>query len=150
MGSLATILKKLTLPDNQKKLSVMKFVGILATAYTVQASLKSLNRGQKEFIRVMGGNNRNLLQESVKPLDQYGCWCFFDDQIPALGNGKGLPRDFIDTECRDLHRAYECAYMEIQGCEPWKVSPMNHGSQAFNQPGVNGDIRKACEYSNQF
>lgn len=129
----------------------MKFVGIIAmSAYTVQASLKSLNKGQKQFVQVMGGNNRNLMLESVNTLAEYGCWCFFDDQIPLIGNGKGLPRDFIDTECRDMHRAYECAYLEIQGCEPWKVSPMTHGSQSFNQPGVDGDIKKACEVANQF
>jgi len=130
---------------------MMKFVGIIAataTTYnTVHASLASLNKGQKEFIQAMGGNNRNLMLDSVKTLNQYGCWCFFDDEI--VGNGKGTPRDFIDEECRDLHKAYTCAAAEIQGCEPWTVE-MSHGTQSFNSPGVNGDIKRACEYANRF
>ena len=129
----------------------MKFVGIVATALyfeSVDASLASLNKGQKQFQRVMGGNNRNLMLESVATLNKYGCWCFFEGD--GVGNGKGSPKDFIDTECRDLHRAYTCAAAEIPGCEPWSQSDVTHGAQSFNAPGVNGDILKACEHANRF
>jgi len=129
----------------------MKFVGIVSTVIyfnQVHASMESIERGHKEFLKKMGGNNRNLMKESLKTLNQYGCWCFFDDNI--IGNGKGLPRDFIDEECRSLHRAYTCAAAEIQGCIPWKAGDMNHGSQSFGEPGVGTDILRACEYGHRF
>ena len=128
----------------------MKFVGIVAALFyfkSVHASLASLNKAQKLLVQQMGGNNRNLMDETVSSLNKYGCWCYFDADM--IGNGRGLPKDFIDEECRDLHRAYTCAMAEIEGCEPYTVE-YSPGNQAINRPGVDGDILKACEYTNRF
>merc|ERR1712217_961397 len=80
--------------------SKMKFVGVLASASLVfngiNASLASMEKGFKQ-LQEMTGNNRNLMVSSISSLNKYGCWCYFDD---AVGKGKGLPKDFIDEECR--------------------------------------------------
>jgi len=126
----------------------MKFIGIVATAFylkSVDASVQSLQKVQNEFIKAMGGNNRNLMLETVSTLNKYGCWCFFDQDL--VGVGKGLPRDFIDEECKALHRGYTCAMAEIPNCVPYTVF-YNAATQALNQPGVNGDIKRACELAN--
>merc|ERR1712048_869558 len=106
----------------------MKFAGIFASAALVfdgiNASLESMEKGFQELNEKISGGNRNMLSVSLKNLDNYGCWCYFDE---AVGNGKGLPRDFIDEECRALHRSYECAIAEIPNCIPYSVQTTTVG-----------------------
>jgi hypothetical protein len=125
----------------------MRFVGALASATLIldgiNASLASMEKGFQELNQALAGeNNRNLLASSLSDLANYGCWCYFDDKV---GNGKGLPRDFIDEECRQLHRSYECAIAEIAGCIPYTVrnAAANTLVAAFN-----GDILQACTVLN--
>lgn len=120
----------------------MKFVGVLASATIIfdgiNASLKSMEKGFKELQEMTGGDRNLLGDASISGLNKYGCWCYFDD---AVGNGKGLPRDFIDEECRALHRSYECAIAEINGCIPYSVQSATANTllAAFQ-----GDILAAC------
>ena len=57
-------------------------------------------------------------------LQEYGCWCFFDD---LHGYGKGKPQDGYDTACMHYHRGVECAKMELENeagdaqCDPANV-----------------------------
>lgn len=57
-------------------------------------------------------------------LQEYGCWCFFDD---LHGLGKGKPQDEYDTACMRYHHGVECAKMELQNeagdgeCDPATV-----------------------------
>lgn len=123
----------------------MKFVGVLASASLIfngiNASLASMEKGFKE-LQKMTGNNRNLMVSSIKSLNKYGCWCYFDD---AVGNGKGLPKDFIDEECRALQRSYECAIAEIPGCVPYQVQS---AVATTLLAAFNGDILQACTVLN--
>lgn len=101
----------------------MRFVGVIASAALIfdgiNASFASITKGLTELQKLIGEDDRSIMDISFKNLNNYGCWCYFDDDV---GNGKGLPRDEIDEFCRDLHRSYECAVAEISGCIPWAVT----------------------------
>ena len=81
----------------------------------VDASFKLMKDSYAQLVKQIGGD-RNLLNTALANVNNYGCWCYFDDQV---GNGKGEPMDLIDAECRNLHRGYECAVADINGCVPW-------------------------------
>ena len=72
------------------------------------------------------GMNRALRQEDMGLVNNYGCWCYFEENH---GNGKGSPTDEIDQFCKYLHDGYQCIIMEMesiynQTCVPW-VIPYN-------------------------
>jgi hypothetical protein len=97
----------------------------------------------KESYGKLAKGNRNLLTTEIANVNQYGCWCYFDD---AVGNGKGEPMDLVDAECRNLHRGYECAVADIANCEPWTVTyfPVS-GTNFINSEG---SIAAACTHTN--
>ena len=48
----------------------------------------------------------------------YGCWCYFGD---SHGQGKGIPKDTIDENCKVLHDGYECILLDtVNTCVPWE------------------------------
>jgi len=106
----------------------MRFVGVIA----------SISKGFSELQKKIGEDDRSIMSIEFKNLNNYGCWCYFDDDV---GNGKGLPKDPIDEFCRDLHRSYECAVAEIPGCIPWQVQTATAEAlvEAF------GGILPACQ-----
>lgn len=63
------------------------------------------------------------MQASIENLNEYGCWCFFDNDH---GRGKGQAVDAIDETCKTLHDGYECAMRDAEEegetCIPWEVS----------------------------
>lgn len=52
-------------------------------------------------------------------LQEYGCWCFFDNQH---GQGRGQPVDVFDNHCMRYHHAVSCAKLEIDSCDPYSTS----------------------------
>jgi len=93
------------------------------------------------------------LANSIASLNEYGCWCYFDDDH---GRGKGSPIDVVDEQCKVLHDGYECAMRDAEDegttCVPWEVHYESGlgGSQllvneqcAKDNPGNNCAIR-AC------
>lgn len=65
---------------------------------------------------------RALTQAQMGLLNDYGCWCYFED---THGSGKGKPTDPLDMLCKRLHDGYECIIqdMETAGtpCIPWQI-----------------------------
>lgn len=65
---------------------------------------------------------------SVEQLDEFGCWCYFYDNV---GRGKGSPLDEVDAFCKSLADGYECAIRDSEDanedCVPWDVA-YNQGS----------------------
>lgn len=65
-----------------------------------------------------------ILGDALDSIDNYGCWCYFDENH---GKGRGSPIDGVDAICKNLHMGYDCAmmdYAESQGvddCVPWEV-----------------------------
>jgi len=45
----------------------------------------------------------------LEELQEYGCWCYFNE---LHGRGKSHPIDFIDTICRELAEGYDCAILD--------------------------------------
>merc|ERR1712032_960656 len=89
-------------------------------------------------LRAFTGNIAN----AVNSLDEYGCWCYFYDNV---GRGKGTPVDEIDGFCKTLGDGYQCAIIDSEAagesCVPWEVS-YNPGTGA----GVN--LRDSCNSLN--
>jgi len=61
-------------------------------------------------------------QQTIDQLNEYGCWCYFDEDH---GRGKGNPVDAIDEMCKVLADGYECAMRDAEDegttCIPWEV-----------------------------
>ena len=108
----------------------MKFSSFtLCLISTVSANLDSLSRLLDEQLNLIKnlttsnnrhGNSRGT-SLAMASLQEYGCWCFFDD---LHGLGKGKPQDGYDTACMHYHRGVECAKMELENeagdaeCDP--------------------------------
>ena len=45
----------------------------------------------------MAAAERTITQDDMDLINEYGCWCYFQD---AHGSGKGKPVDEIDTLCK--------------------------------------------------
>merc|ERR1712096_253617 len=89
-------------------------------------------------LRAFSGNVAN----AVALLDEYGCWCYFYDNV---GRGKGTPVDEIDGFCKLLADGYQCTIIdtEAQGitCVPWEVT-------YIPGTGAGGALRDTCNDRN--
>jgi len=124
---------------------VIATAAIAASLITVDASLKSMQRGYEALIKqTQKSGDRSIIRTSIANVNQYGCWCYFDDLV---GNGKGEPVDLIDAECRNLHRGYECIVADVgESCEPWSVNYFGIEATTFEEDY--GSINAACIYAN--
>ena len=62
---------------------------------------------------------RALSPSTIAQLQNYGCWCYFEDEH---GHGRGQAVDEVDKCCHDLANGYDCAIMDSNGaCIPWEV-----------------------------
>merc|ERR1711981_52483 len=95
----------------------------------MQADLTGLisNSSMRQFTGAMA--------DAVNQLDEYGCWCYFYDNV---GRGKGQPIDEVDGFCKTLNEGYECAIRDSEeegiSCTPWEVayvSGTGSGSDLF-------------------
>merc|ERR1711881_634764 len=89
-------------------------------------------------LRAFSGNVAN----AVALLDEFGCWCYFYDNV---GRGKGSPVDEVDGFCKLLGDGYQCAILdtEAQGitCVPWEVT-YTPGT------GAGKGLKETCEERN--
>jgi len=88
-----------------------------------QGVLASWDQMKTEINELMDNSTmRSLTKEDLALLDQYGCWCYFEEDH---GQGRGKPINEIDAHCKVLHDGYACAIMdgETEGfqCTPWTV-----------------------------
>ena len=74
-------------------------------------------------LRFGNGRRSGALANAVRNLDEYGCWCYFYENV---GRGKGAAVDEIDEFCKTLHEGYECAIRDSEEvgetCVPWEVT----------------------------
>ena len=102
----------------------MKLISVsLALAGLASADFDNIQRQimaqvRNSSMRAFQGN----VQEAIQQFDNYGCWCYFYDNV---GRGKGTPVDELDGLCKTLHDGYTCAIIdseeEGQECTPWEV-----------------------------
>merc|ERR1711981_842591 len=96
-------------------------MGLAAIAIADKASIDKqlMAQIQNSSLRAFSGN----IQTAVERLDEYGCWCYFYDNV---GRGKGTPVDEIDGFCKTLADGYQCAIIDGEGegqsCVPWEVA----------------------------
>ena len=86
------------------------------------------------------GRNSGPVNLWMQNLQEYGCWCFFDEKH---GQGRGQPVDDFDSHCMKYHHAVSCAKLEIESCDPYVTTYQITTSQKNN-----GDIHHDCETGN--
>merc|ERR1711881_425792 len=100
----------------------MKFIAASALAL-VAADKASIDRQliamiKNSTLRAFTGQ----IQAAIPGLDEYGCWCYFYDNV---GRGKGNPVDEVDSMCKVLGEGYECAIRDSEDesldCVPWEI-----------------------------
>lgn len=93
-------------------------------------------------------------QSYLENINQYGCWCYFQDDH---GKGRGIPANEVDTACKVLHDGYSCILMDFEtdaNCIPWDIEYVsgNGLGLAASDPdnaSVESAIRKSCSRSNR-
>jgi len=123
---------------------------VAVTAIFITAANASIKQMMKE---IESGFNRAVLSDrnlglilgpGLAQIDNYGCWCFFQENH---GSGKGSPLDEADRICKALHHGYDCAILDVldasgDECIPWEVD-YNAGTSF----GIDG-IKDSCETLN--
>ena len=66
---------------------------------------------------------RALLKSNMGLINEYGCWCFFEDEFVG---GQGATQDPLDEICRTLSHGYDCILMDFDTgnngtCTPYEV-----------------------------
>lgn len=94
-------------------------------------------------------NNRALLKQDMGQIDEYGCWCYFEQDH---GRGRGHPVDEIDQFCKTLHDGYTCIIMDSEAmgnpCVPWEI-PYNSATSAGIPTGMSMDnLISECDVQN--
>merc|ERR1712071_407053 len=108
--------------DRESHKMIAKFVATslvaLAAADKDSIDRQVLSLVRNSSLRAFTGNIAN----AVNSLDEYGCWCYFYDNV---GRGKGTPVDEIDGFCKTLGDGYQCAIIDSEAagesCVPWEV-----------------------------
>lgn len=135
-------------------MKLIAFSVLVATATADMAYMSSLisSAVNEEVIRLASSgdeaSSRDLsafLGANLENIDEYGCWCYFDED--SITNGRGSPVDTIDRHCKVLSHGYQCAILDaeaasITDCVPWE--------QAYNA-GISFGleaIKDTCESVN--
>ena len=129
---------------------------LLGLTFADKASIdrQLLDQVKNSSLRVFTGSIAN----AVEQLDEYGCWCYFYDNV---GRGKGTPVDEIDGFCKTLADGYQCAIIdgesEGESCVPWEVNynpGAGQGPERFltcqNQNPGNNCAARACAVEGVF
>jgi len=98
----------------------------------------------------MGEAVRTITQTDMDQVNQYGCWCYFQNDY---GAGRGKPVDEIDMLCKRLHDGYQCAIMDsanlVTGeCIPWEVSYESAVGSGMLVDMDIATIRSECDIQN--
>ena len=118
------------MPNSKKLITSASLITLLSKFSPIQANLQQI---LKSFTDKIGNSSpvepRQLSAATIQNLNEYGCWCYFDQDH---GRGKGHPVNEIDAICKTLHDGYECAMMDWEEerphlvaqnklCVPWEV-----------------------------
>ena len=55
--------------------------------------------------------DRTITQGQMGLINQYGCWCYFEDDYIK---GMGQPMDELDKICKDLNQGYRCIILDME------------------------------------
>lgn len=80
---------------------------------------------QYDFVTLVRNNTAlrslsSVLGTTFDELNQYGCWCYFEDDH---GMGHGQTLDDFDAMCKVLANGYDCIRMDNgASCVPWETT----------------------------
>jgi len=124
----------------QKFLAFLPFT--LANLDQIQETLKEV----EEFQSPTGSRSLTSLQ-SVGNLNNYGCWCYFEESTYV--KGKGVPTDDYDRECKKYNQGFQCIMMEDATCSPYSKPYSQPPNLAMAGLGfANVDIETECAVLN--
>jgi len=137
------------------KITTAALFGLTIADYdSIQSQIMS--RVRNSSLRAFSGN----VATAVRQFDEYGCWCYFYDNV---GRGKGTPVDEIDGLCKTLHDGYMCAMIDAENegseeCVPWEVEynpGQGTGSDRFadclaQNPGASNCVVRSCSVEGIF
>ena len=97
-------------------------------------------------------------EDFIASINQYGCWCYFDDDH---GKGRGKPANPVDELCKILQQGYSCVIMDSEAegsfdCIPWEVNYNSatalgiSGNPSSDHEDVHHALRDACANANPF
>jgi len=137
ISDLEVLMQTLLSPDKQVQLALQQ-----AEDATHLADGQG-NDGPPQGMRNPSGRSGGFIPGvglMLNNLQEYGCWCFFDEKH---GQGRGNPVDSFDSHCMKYHHAVACAKREIERCNPYDTS---YSITARQEDG--GDITYDCETGN--
>lgn len=125
-----------------KLISAILFFGVSADYNQMQADFQA-------NIDLMPPNTRALLKTDMGLLDQYGCWCYFQNDH---GKGKSKPVNEIDEFCQVLHHGYSCIIKDTDAmgakCTPWEI-PYNSAISTGIVTGITMEnLKTECNVQN--
>ena len=102
---------------------------------------KNENQGLLDGLQNAMEGQRALQQANMGLINEYGCWCYFEE---GIFSAKGTPVDEIDEICKKLIHGYECIMMEYD-CTPWEIGYESAVGSGFSPHGLNVDnLRAEC------
>lgn len=133
---------------------IISSTALLAVANAGFADMKTeFNELVNQYVRglVMAGQPVDraisdvLTGDNFDRVNEYGCWCYFEDDH---GRGHGKPINGIDHICKKLADGYDCCMLDFEeatgndSCVPWEVqylpgSGTGEANLAFNCDGFN-------------
>lgn len=96
--------------------------------------------------------SRALQQDEMGILNNYGCWCYFEENH---GKGRGKPRDELDKYCKQLQQGYTCIIMDQEAagdpCVPWEIPYNSSSGIAGILPMIDdiANLEKECNEKNE-
>lgn len=113
----------------------MKLIIASALIATAAANLQDLANAAANMDMGPFGD-RALLKQDMGLIDEYGCWCYFEQDH---GQGRSHPVDEIDQFCKTLHDGYTCIIMDSESmgmpCVPWEI-PYNSATSVGQPSGM--------------
>lgn len=124
-----------------------------ASLILTNSALASLNSLQALYEAVSASSNTSVTGESfsrtlpgvqlqMDRLQEYGCWCYFDD---LHGLGKGPTQNGYDEACKALHQGITCAAMDFPECD---ANSQVYDAKIRPDPETPGNVVVDCEAFN--
>jgi len=103
---------------------MFKNIAVLSIFHAASADLAAISQRLLQMVgdSSMRAFDKSQIADTVPQLDEFGCWCYFGENV---GRGKGQPVDEVDSICKMLADGYECAIRDSEdeglACTPWEV-----------------------------
>lgn len=123
----------------------------LLLAANVSANFETIKNDVYAGIDAAPGNGtRTITQDDMDLINEYGCWCYFQDDH---SKGHSAPVDGIDQLCKVLHDGYQCAIMDAAdlghpNCVPWDVVYNSAVGSGLSIGMTIDTIRTECDSQN--